>query len=653
MCGKARFTDLTFCMDTSAKAPHSAHAISENHLLDDDDLDLRAQRVWLILKVVFATWAFFMVFLYLRGYVLAACACLVHLCIGTLIKIYFYRSREYCKLWNIHMLSSSTGIFLVATSHIDLEPTIYFFPIAITVASQLFGIRESTYWFFATLVHFTIYYTTVYGVSSTFTEHLEGYLLSVGIAACAYFCGQQAEAHYRRKTQSLIDLSVSLRKKGKVLHNLATTDSLTSLTNRFQFQNVLADEIQSVADDKLLLFLIDMDGFKEVNDSMGHASGDSILIEIGRRLKDRFADQAIVSRLGGDEFCILFVGKNYVDNANAIGIEIHELLTARFVSKELNVSLGASIGYALCPDDADNQDELLSFADTAMYQAKRNRSKIARYQPAMTEELKRTRALNDRLDGALERNEFHLVFQPQIDIATKKIIGAEALLRWLHNGEVISPTRFVPLLELSGKIVDVGDWVTREACRQLSEWKQRGLDIRLAVNISAIQFQEPCFVKNLTTQLEEFQIDPSRLELEITEGVLVENVDVVTRKLQKMNQLGVRISVDDFGTGYSSLSYLKQFPIDKLKIDRAFVKDMPHADDGVIASSIIALSDALGITVIAEGVETQAQLDLLSEFGCEQYQGFFYSRPVSAEEIAQLLEKEGDTDQALSQSYLR
>ena len=141
MCGKARFTDLTFCMDTSAKAPHSAHAISENHLLDDDDLDLRAQRVWLILKVVFATWAFFMVFLYLRGYVLAACACLVHLCIGTLIKIYFYRSREYCKLWNIHMLSSSTGIFLVATSHIDLEPTIYFFPIAITVASQLFGIR--------------------------------------------------------------------------------------------------------------------------------------------------------------------------------------------------------------------------------------------------------------------------------------------------------------------------------------------------------------------------------------------------------------------------------------------------------------------------------------------------------------------------------
>ena len=201
--------------------------------------------------------------------------------------------------------------------------------------------------------------------------------------------------------------------------------------------------------------------------------------------------------------------------------------------------------------------------------------------------------------------------------------------------------------------MDVGDWVTREACRQLSEWKQRGLDIRLAVNISAIQFEEPSFVENLTTQLKEYQIDPSRLELEITEGVLVENVGAVARKLQKMNELGVRISVDDFGTGYSSLSYLKQFPIDKLKIDRAFVKDMPHADDGVIASSIIALSDALGITVIAEGVETQAQLDLLFEFGCEQYQGFLYSRPISPEALAQLLEKEGDVDQVLSQSCLR
>lgn len=627
------------------------HTISENHLLDED-LDLRAQSVWLILKVVSATWAFFMVFLYLRDYVPAARVCLAHLCVGALVKIYFYKSREYCKLWNAHMISSSICLFLVAASHIDLEPTIYFFPIAIAVASQLFGIRQSTYWFFGALAYFTIYYTTVYG-SSTFTERLDGFLLSLGIAVCAYFCSQQAEAHYRRKTQSLIDLSVSLRKKGEVLHKLATTDSLTSLTNRFQFQNVLADEIQSAADDTLLLFLIDMDGFKEVNDSMGHASGDVILVEIGRRLKDRFADQAIVSRLGGDEFCLLFVGKNYVDNARAIGTEIHELLTTRFVSKELNVSLGASIGYALFPDDADNQDELLSFADTAMYQAKRDRSRIARYQPAMTEELKRTRVLNDRLDGALERNEFYLVFQPQIDIATNRIIGAEALLRWRHNGEVISPTRFVPLLELSGKIVNVGDWVTREACRQLSQWKQRGLDIRLAVNISAIQFQELCFVENLTAQLKEYQIDPSRLELEITEGVLVENVDIVTRKLQKMNELGVRISVDDFGTGYSSLSYLKQFPIDKLKIDRAFVKDMPHADDGVIASSIIALSDALGITVIAEGVETRAQLDLLSEFGCEQYQGYLFSRPVSAEEFVQLLEKEGNVDQALTPSNLR
>ena len=624
-------------MDSLVKASHLAHPISENHLLDDD-LDLRAQSVWLILKVVSATWAFFMVFLYLRDYVPAACVCLAHLCVGALVKICFYRSREYCKLWNAHMISSSIGIFLVAASHVDLEPTIYFFPIAIAVASQLFGIRQSTYWFFGALVLFTAYYTAVYGLSSTFTERLDGFLLSLGIAVCAYFCGQQAEAHYRRKTQSLVDISESLRKKGKELHKLATTDSLTSLTNRFQFQNVLADKIQSVADDKLLLFLIDMDGFKEVNDSMGHASGDVILVEIGKRLKDRFADQAIVSRLGGDEFCLLFVGKNYVDNAHAIGTEIHELLTTRFVSKELNVSLGASIGYALCPDDADNQDELLSFADTAMYQAKRDRSRLARYQPAMTEELKRTRLLNDRLDGALERNEFHLVFQPQVDIATKKIIGAEALLRWRHNGKMISPNRFIPLLELSGLIVNVGDWVTREACRQLSEWKQRGLDIRLAVNISAIQFQEPCFVENLTTQLKEYQIDPSRLELEITEGVLVENVDVVTRKLQKMNELGVRISVDDFGTGYSSLSYLKQFPIDKLKIDRAFVKDIPHADDGVIASSIIALSDALGITVIAEGVETRAQLDLLSEFGCEQYQGYFFSRPIPAEEFAQLLE---------------
>lgn len=621
----------------------SSSSVSDK-LLCGDETELRAKRVWLLINVMALTWAFFSIFLFLRGYTQASCFCVIQLSLTGLLRVYFRKTSDYCRLMNAFLLTSGTGILLVATSDPALGLTVFFYPISILVASQLFGVRQATYWFVASLVNFLIYYLAVYGIHATFHDHLDGLLLSLGTAFCSYFCCQQAEAYYRKKTKGLIDLSESLQKKSEVLHDLATTDSLTKLTNRFQFQNLLASHVQLASSDELLLFLVDMDGFKDVNDTMGHAAGDAILIEIGVRLLDSFGDRAEVSRLGGDEFCLLFVGDEYVRNAESIGREIHDLLTEGYALRDLKVVLGASIGYATYPEDARTKDALLAFADTAMYQAKKDRLQVARYESVMTEALVEQRTLNDQLAEALERGEFFLVYQPQVENSAGRIIGAEALLRWRHNGEVISPARFIPLLERSGLIIKVGDWVVQEACRQLSEWQQNGLDTRLAVNISAIQFQDCNFVERVTAHLNKQNIDPSKFELEITEGVLVENVDTVAIKLQRMHELGLKISVDDFGTGYSSLSYLRQFPIDKLKIDRAFVKDIPHADDGVIASSIIALSASLEMQVIAEGVETLEQLDVLANFGCDQYQGYFFSRPLPADEFEKLLEEARSAD---------
>lgn len=602
-----------------------------------DKASLRAERVWLLVDVMFMTWAFFCFFLWMRGYQTATAICLTQVMVYAAIQLVFRKKQQFLATMNLYLVCSGLGVFFVAVSHPNLSQTIFFFPVSILVASCLFGIRQATYWLLASVFHFVAYFCYEYGFHETIAGHFDSLALSLGVAFCTYFCCRQAEASYENQTEGLVNLSDKLQKHSDELELLAKTDSLTGLTNRYQFQNELEELVTQATDkEKVALFLIDMDRFKEVNDTLGHATGDEVLVEIGKRLNARFGQRASVTRLGGDEFCVLFDKISENEKVEEIAKEIVETLTARYHLSEIELTLGTSVGYALCPDHAQTGKHILSFADTAMYHAKRNKQNVACYQSDMTDQLSADRQMQDRLAVALERNEFYLVYQPQIDTTTGKMLGAEALMRWRHDGEIVSPARFIPLLENTGRIVEVSKWLLREACRQLAQWKKQGHDIVVSVNVSALQFIDDDFVDSVVRPLNEFGVSPNKLDLEITEGILVENVDQVIEKLKQLSDLGCKISIDDFGTGYSSLAYLRRFPLDKLKIDRAFVKEIPGGDDGVIASSIIMLAELLKLDVIAEGVETVEQLQFLKEYGCTQFQGFYFSAPVDPEKITSM-----------------
>ena len=611
--------------------------LSSIPLLSSDEEALRAQRTWLLVNVMLLTWAFFAVFLWARGFDAGSQVCLFQGLVYLMIQVFLRNTQKYKTIVNLFLASSGTGIFLVAVSDPRLTFVIFFFPVSILVCSYLFGIRQSLVWFVVTLVNNLIFFCFEYGIEGAFTTHLDELMLSSGVAFCTFFCCQQAEASYQSQTKRMVDFSNALQKRSTELELLATTDSLTGLTNRFQFQNVL-EELVTLATDRsqVALFLVDMDGFKDINDTLGHATGDEVLVEIGKRLSTEMRGRASVARLGGDEFCVMFSGVANSQQANEIANEIVTLLTDQYVLADITVTLGTSVGYALCPDHAQTGEHILSFADTAMYHAKHNKINVACYQSEMTDRLSVNRLMNEQLANALEREEFHLVYQPQFDSKSGRVIGAEALMRWTHDGTMVSPAQFIPLLESRGRIIPVSKWLVREACRQQAKWRQQGLDIPVSVNVSALQFVDDDFVGSLIRPMKEFNVCPSKLELEITEGILIDNVDKVIEKLNHLKKLGCRISIDDFGTGYSSLAYLRQFPLDKLKIDRAFIKGIPDTDDGVIASGIIILADLLNLEVIAEGVETEAQLEFLKENGCHQFQGYLFSAPVDPEEVVGL-----------------
>jgi len=342
-----------------------------------------------------------------------------------------------------------------------------------------------------------------------------------------------------------------------------------------------------------------------------------------------------VARLGGDEFCIIYPNVREESEADLIAKSVCTVLTQRYHLTDDNFQLGTSVGYSLFPAHATSDMELLAFADTAMFHAKENQLGFSIYQREMTERLVEYRTVQEKLSRALEKDEFFLVYQPQVDLESGEVFGVEALLRWRHNAEVIPPFRFIHILEKNREIVPVSKWIIREACRQLAAWNSEGYDIEISINVSAVQFADPDFYDSIAEPIREFDVDASKLDFEITEGLLIEDVKSTTFKLRQLKMLGASISVDDFGTGYSSLAYLRQFPIDRLKIDRAFIKDIPETDDGVIASSIIVLAKSLDLKVIAEGVETEDHLRFLKSHDCGQYQGFYLSPPVSPEEVRQ------------------
>jgi len=598
--------------------------------------ELRAQRIWRFVAVMWATWIFFTIFLWLRSYHEAATICMAESIVLLIVNGYYRSKWNIRRIMNSNLAMSAGGLFAVSSSDPALYGTMLFYPVSILVASQVLGVRAACYWFVVNVFAFAAFFVWVYGLEQAIgTSRFDQLVLMVGVAACVYFCCHQGEEYYRRRTVDLIQLSQDLEKKSERLQVLATTDALTGLTNRYQFQEQLKEMVDRAVSTNvpMALFLIDMDGFKEINDTLGHPVGDEALCAIANRLVEAFGKRSEVARLGGDEFCLLTSDIKNPAEAEEIARTLGRLLSERHKLGDTELPLTASVGYCFCPQHGTTGKDVLAFADTAMFHAKEHRLGYACYGPEMTEKLVEYRTVQEKLSLALERNEFFLAYQPQVALSTKNVIGVEALLRWRSDGEVVSPIRFIHLLERSREILPVGAWIVREACRQLATWNKAGFRVDVSVNVSALQFNDNQFYQCILDSIAEFDVDPTQLDFEITEGLLIDDVPTAVAKLNQIKELGASISIDDFGTGYSSLAYLRQFPIDRLKIDRTFVKNIPDEDDGVIASSIIVLAKALGMKVLAEGVETIEQLEFLTKQDCDEYQGYYFSQPVSAEEV--------------------
>ncbi len=420
----------------------------------------------------------------------------------------------------------------------------------------------------------------------------------------------------------------------KELSVLTHIDALTGLGNRSLFQSRLVEALnQSVRQGQpIALLIIDIDNFKAINDNYGHPTGDKLLKAVAERLKARCRSTDIVARLGGDEFGIIapFIDKDY--GASRLAADLVESCRIVFELDEHRVIAQSSIGVSLFPNDASGHEDLLVKADMALYQAKDAGRNTFRFFDSELEARARIHQelIKDMRQG-IENGEYQLHYQPIIDIESSQLVGTEALIRWQHPTRgSISPAEFIPLAESSQLILPLGDWVIEEACEQHKRWLEMGFPaISMSINLSAVQFQNESLLDKLQTVIASSGIDPKHLELEITESTIMESGEGVIELLSMLTNLGVRLAIDDFGTGYSSLAYLKRFPVDRLKIDRAFIRDLPgDKDDSAIASTIINISKILKLQVVAEGVESAEQLEFLRAEHCHFAQGFFLARPM-------------------------
>jgi diguanylate cyclase (GGDEF)-like protein/PAS domain S-box-containing protein len=427
------------------------------------------------------------------------------------------------------------------------------------------------------------------------------------------------------------------------VHYLAHFDALTRLPNRVMLHDRLAVSFANARrrNRRVALLFLDIDRFKVINDSLGHDMGDKLLQSVAERLQQCTREVDTVARLGGDEFVVALADLEQPADAAGIAQKILDSVSqpAKVGNYVLNSS--TSIGISVFPEDGEQVDILLKNADTAMYQAKQNgRNGYEFFTCDMKTQAEDRLRLEHGLRQALERQELDLVYQQQVDLATGRIVCVEAQLRWMHSEMgMVMPTRFISIAEEAGLIVPIGEWVLRTACAQNKAWQAAGLPpIPVAVNLSAVQLRHKGFLATVENVLADTGLPSQYLELEITEGVIMDNAETTISTLDALKRMGVRLAIDDFGTGYSSLSYLKRFPIDKLKIDQSFVRDiMTDPDDAAITGTIIAMARHLNLKVIAEGVETQAQLELLRGQGCDEVQGFYFSRPVNSEMLMQQL----------------
>ena len=449
-----------------------------------------------------------------------------------------------------------------------------------------------------------------------------------------------------------------LEAANKQLRHIASHDALTGLPNRVLLDDRLSQAVAHAQSDghSFAVALFDLDRFKVVNDSLGHRAGDQLIKEVAHRLAGIARSTDTVGRLGGDEFLFIMDRLAKREDAELIARRAVKALQTPIRLDGVDLHTSASIGIAMFPADGRNAETLIANADAAMYCAKqRGRNNIQLYAAGMNSATQERVKLESELHQALSLKQFELHYQPKVDTKTGLIHGAEALVRWRHPQRgLVPPGEFIPLAESCGLIDSIGEWVVRESCRQARAWQLEGLQpLRVAVNLSAFQFRHGNLLQMIREALQAAQLEPRFLEVEITESALMSDPEESVTILEQLSRMGVVVSVDDFGTGYSSMSYLRRFPIDKLKIDRGFIAELiSRADDASIVRAIVSLAHSLRLKVVAEGVETREQLDLLKSLGCDQYQGFCFSPAVPAPQFATLLRESKQKSDTVSESAL-
>ena len=445
----------------------------------------------------------------------------------------------------------------------------------------------------------------------------------------------------KRLSRTNEELSTAL----STIQKMATHDTLTSLPNRALFSEELVHAIERARRHgrSLGLFFMDLDRFKNINDTLGHAVGDRVLQEAARRLQASVRSADLVARLGGDEFVLLVESFGESAHLADIAAKVLSGFSAPFMVDGQELVLSASIGICTYPADGEDAQALVSNADIAMYRAKeQGRNRHCFYAAELNKLSQERLALEAGLKHAVERNEIEVFYQPKIDFADGHVSGLEALIRWRHPARgLLMPDKFIGIAEETGLIIPIGYWTLKRVCERARQWQEQGIHLPIAVNLSANQFHEPELVRELAAIVRATGVSPSTIELEITESMVMRDPERAVAIMQQLRAMGVRLSIDDFGTGHSSLGYLKRFPIDRLKVDRSFVRDLPHnGDDLAITRAVIAMAHSLRMSVVAEGVEHQQQFDLLRQEGCDEFQGYYCRPPLEEAELLRFLHEE-------------
>ncbi|WP_078411649.1 putative bifunctional diguanylate cyclase/phosphodiesterase [Priestia abyssalis] len=453
------------------------------------------------------------------------------------------------------------------------------------------------------------------------------------------FLNKALEDKVRERTEELFEKNRQLTTVLKNAEYMAYHDSLTNLPNRRFFEEKLVKSIEQVKkhDNKLAVFFFDFDRFKNINDSLGHAFGDVLLCKAAERMLGCLKEKAVISRLGGDEFTIILEEMQHHDEALTLANKIKQTISQPFIINNQEIHITTSIGISIYPDHGHRAEDLIKYADTAMYCAKETgKNNIQFYTQEMNESVSKKVTLEAALRKAIEKEEFSIYYQPQIHIQSNELIGVEALIRWnVPKLGAVPPAEFIPFAEETGLIVPIGEWVLKTSCQQLKLWHDQGFEsLKLSVNLSSLQFQSENLVELIEEVIEDTRINPAFLELEVTESVAMFNEEQVINQLHELKKRGISIAIDDFGTGYSSLSYLKKFPVDTLKIDQSFIRDVLTNDsDRALVSGIISMAQSMNFKVIAEGVETHQHLSHLVALKCDGAQGYLFSKPLPTNDV--------------------